>query len=91
MSDFTQPPGKGKATASLVLGILSIVYSIPPVGLTLGIIGLVQASRAKKAGFTDSRRTGGFVCSLIGTIISGGILLFVVLGVLLLGAFYGVW
>ncbi|WP_445506503.1 DUF4190 domain-containing protein [Niallia sp. 03190] len=40
----TQNPTSGKAIASLVLGILSLV--IPYVGLILGIIGIVLAKKA---------------------------------------------
>lgn len=64
-------PGRGKAIASLALGICSIVFSsIPVLGLVLGIIGLAAASMAGREGFVGGMRTGGFVCSLIGTIFS---------------------
>ncbi|MCH5332783.1 MAG: hypothetical protein J1D89_02390 [Agathobacter sp.] len=72
-------PGKGQATASLVLGIISVVFwffglsSI--ISLILGIIGLVLASMSKKCGFEGGIRTAGFVLSLIGTI--GGAIIFV--------------
>ena len=63
----------GKAVASLVLGICAIVcwfFGVGAlVGIILGIIGLVLAGQAKKAGNTEG--TGGFVCSLIGLIGSG--------------------
>lgn len=65
-------PGKGAATASLVLGIISVVMwffgytSI--LSVVLSIIGLVCASNAKKAGFEGGTRTAGFVLSLIGLI-----------------------
>ena len=38
------------------------------IGLITGIIGLVCASNAKKAGYIGGMQTAGFVCSLIGTI-----------------------
>lgn len=71
--------GKGKATASLVLGIISVVcwffgYSAL-LSAILGIIGLIMASGAKKLGFEGGTRTAGFVLSLIGLI--GGVLIFV--------------
>ena len=72
-------PGKGQATASLVLGIISVVFwffgvsSI--VSLILGIVGLVLASLSKQNGFEGGIRTAGFVLSLIGTI--GGAIIFV--------------
>lgn len=72
-------PGKGQAIASLVLGIVAVVFWFFGVGsllsLILGIVGLVLASMAKKAGFEGGIRTAGFVLSLIGTI--GGAIVFV--------------
>lgn len=72
-------PGKGAATASLVLGIIAVVCwffgwsSI--VSVVLGIIGLVLSVNSKKAGFTGGTRTAGFVLSLIGLI--GGSIFFI--------------
>lgn len=67
-------PGKGSAIGSLVCGILSIVFSFfsisSIIGLILGIVGLVLANDSKKAGYNDGLRTGGFVVSLIGVILS---------------------
>lgn len=69
-------PGKNKAVASLVLGILSIVFIWGGfsgfVSLILSVIGLILASSAKKDGFDEGIRTAGFVTSLIGLI--GGFL-----------------
>ena len=81
-------PGKGAATASLVLGIVSVVCWFFGYGailsVILGIVGLVMASNAKKAGFNDGIRTAGFVLSLIGLI--GGAIALVLL-VLVLSIF----
>ena len=69
-------PARGAAVASLVLGIIAVVLwffgytSI--VSVILGIVGLVCAGNAKKAGFMGGLRTAGFVLSLIG-LIGGGI------------------
>jgi len=83
--NFTQqpasPPGKGKAIASLVLGIVSLVFPVPFFGLIVGIIGLVMASGARKEGFSGGLQTGGFVCSLIGTIFGALVLLLVIIGI----------
>ena len=72
-------PGKGAAIASLVLGIVSIAMWFFGMGALIGhitgIIGLICASSAKKAGFVGGMRTAGFVCSLIGVI--GSALVFV--------------
>ena len=76
MEENNNIPGKGAATASLVLGIISVVlwffgYSAL-VSVILGIVGLILAGNAKKAGFNGGIRTAGFVLSLIG-LIGGGI------------------
>ena len=70
MEENNNIPGKGAATASLVLGIISVVlwffgYSAL-VSVILGIVGLILAGNAKKAGFNGGIRTAGFVLSLIG-------------------------
>ena len=67
--------GSGLATASLVLGIISIVICLlvpllSPVGVVLGIIGIVLATLAKRRGVANGIRMGGFVTSLIGLILS---------------------
>ena len=72
-------PGKGAATASMVLGIIAVVLWFfgygALVSVILGIIGSVLAGNAKKAGYNGGMRTAGFVLSLIGLI--GGAVFFV--------------
>lgn len=78
MPEQTSPPGKNNAIASLVLGIIAVVFWFfgysALVSVVLGIIGLLQASKAKELGYEDGLRTAGFVLSLIGLI--GGALAF---------------
>lgn len=79
MENDNKIPGKGAATASMVLGIISVVlwffgYSAL-VSVILGIVGLILAGNAKKAGFVGGMQTAGFVLSLIGLI--GGAIFFV--------------
>lgn len=87
--------GKGNATASLVLGIISIIANFTGIGalasLILGIVGMCQANKAKKLGYESGVRTGGYVTSLIGLIISAIILLFALIvgGALLGGGLVG--
>lgn len=73
----------GKAVASLVLGICAIVswfFGLGALlGVVLGIIGLVLAGQAKKAGNIEGIRTAGFVCSLIG-LVGSGIAVIIALG-----------
>ncbi|MBT5403669.1 MAG: DUF4190 domain-containing protein [Crocinitomicaceae bacterium] len=81
------------ATAVLVLGIISIVgcfcYGI--VGLICGIIALILASKAKKLYEENpekwsnySNLNAGRTCAIIGTILSGLYLLFLIVYIVLL-------
>lgn len=71
----------GKAVAALVLGIVacaSILTGIGAiVGLILGIIGIVLARQAKKAGNTEGICKAGFVLSIIGLCVSAAGLIIV--------------
>ena len=72
-------PGKNKAIASLVLGIISVVlwffgYS-SILSVVLGIICVVMASKSKEEGYDENIRTAGFILSVIGII--GGAIFFV--------------
>ena len=62
----------GSATASLVLGILSLICVFfgygAILGLVLGIIGVALGAKARKESQTGMA-TAGFVCSLIGLIL----------------------
>lgn len=68
-----QNPARGKATASMVLGIVSLIciwfgYS-SLIGIVCGIIGLVLGIDAKKQLMPEEGRgmaTAGVVCSAIG-------------------------
>ena len=72
-NNSSSEPGSGAATASLILGIISILAWFLGYGAiiaaVLGVAGIICASSAKKAGNTSSIRTAGFVTSLIGAII----------------------
>ncbi len=70
------------ATAVLVMGILSIVFCwcVGIVGLILGIVGLILGTKSKKLYKEDPDRyslssyknlNAGYICALIGTILSG--------------------
>jgi hypothetical protein len=70
------PPELPGATAGLVLGICSIVFSMPVVGLLLGFLGLLRSREAKQfaelnpgiysnAGVAQA----GYVCSIIGLVL----------------------
>lgn len=79
MNNTNNVPGKGAAIASLVLGIVAVVFWFfgwgSLVSVVTGIVGLVCATNAKKAGFEGGMRTAGFVLSIIGLV--GGAVVFV--------------
>ena len=68
----TGTPASGRATASLVLGILSIPGALIPIlGLALGVIGLIMGLTARgemrRAGLSPTgKTTAGVVLSCIG-------------------------
>jgi len=74
------------ATAVLVLGICSIVFGCFFVGLILGIIGIVLAGKGRKL-YKDNPElyegngslNAGFIMSIIGTILGGLYVLYVIL------------
>lgn len=72
-------PGKSAAVASMVCGIVSVAlwfFGLTSIlSLILGIVGLVLANNAKKAGYNGGLRTAGFVLSLVGTVF--GALIFI--------------
>ncbi len=61
----------GKAIASLVLGIASIVltFFVWWLGIICGIVGIVLGAKARKE-TPSGLATGGFVCSIVGLVLS---------------------
>jgi hypothetical protein len=81
------------ATAVLVLGICSIVFSCVFIGLVLGIIGLVLGSKGRKlnkqnptayTGFQNLN--AGWICSIIGTCLGGLYVLYYIIVIAILGS-----
>ena len=71
-------PGKGKATASLVLGIISLVVAWfgwgALIGIGTAIAGLILGSQAKKElpeGYPNGTAKAGVICAIIGLVLSG--------------------
>ncbi len=70
------PPDLPGATAGLVLGILSIVFSAPVIGLLLGFLGLQKSREAKQVAELNPGvysnlgvAQAGFVCSIVGMVL----------------------
>lgn len=65
---------KGKQIASLVCGILSLIWAWASygaiAGIALGIVAVVLSSGVKNAGAENGMSKAGFICGLIGTILS---------------------
>ena len=74
-----QEAGKGKAIASLVLGIIAVVFwffgALSLISVVCGIIGIILSASAKKSGYTGGLATGGLVLSIIGLV--GGAISFI--------------
>ncbi|WP_303129821.1 DUF4190 domain-containing protein [uncultured Ruminococcus sp.] len=75
----------GKATAALVLGIISLIgICIPIAGIICGIIAIILAVMAKKEGSTDGKQKAGMILGIIGIVIS--IIMWIVNAVILAGS-----
>ena len=75
----------GKATAALVLGIISLIgICIPIAGIICGIFAIVLAVLAKKEGSTDGKQKAGMILGIIGIVIS--IVMWIVNAVILAGS-----
>ena len=75
--NFNVPGRKPTHTPSLVLGILSIVFSllIALIGDILAIIGIIMAVRKRK----DYNTKAALICSIIGLVLSIGNHIFAIL------------
>ncbi len=70
MAQATQDESNGHGIASLILGIVSIVFSwVPFLGLVSGIVGIVLSIKQRKIS-PNGIATGGLVTSIIGIVIS---------------------
>jgi hypothetical protein len=96
-NQYNQPANLPNATGALVLGIISIVgafcYGI--VGVICGIIGLILANKDRKlyqstpelySASSYSSSNAGRICSIIGLILGGLFLLFVILYFIIFGS-----
>lgn len=78
MPPNTQPPGQGMAVASLVLGIVSIIFCwtslFAVIFMVTAIVGVVLAISAKKKnaemGMPPGLATGGLVLNIIALVFS---------------------
>ncbi len=83
--EHTMNQSNGKATAALVLGIVSLIgICIPIAGIICGIVAIVLAMMAKKEGVTGGKQTAGLVLGIIGIIL--GIVMWIVNAVILAGS-----
>ena len=99
LSSSNQPSNLPNATASLVLGIISLVgalcYGI--VGVICGIIGLILANKDRKlyqaapelySTSSYSTLNAGRVCSIIGLILGSLVVLIMIFYIIFFGAFF---
>ena len=86
------------ATAVLVLGICSLVFSCAMVGVVLGIIGLALSGNGRQLHRTNpnqyegyGRLNAGYIMSIIGTILGGLYLIYVIIWMVILGQAIAYW
>lgn len=65
------------AVASLVLGIISLVFLfiVPIVGVIVGLVGIILGAMARKVPEKQGMATAGLVCSIIGVAL--GLVMFI--------------
>lgn len=81
---YQQKPTNGLAIASMILGIVSIVFGLCyGVGIVFGIISLVFAIISKKAseGKFSGMALAGLICSIIGIVISIVVIVFLIFSI----------
>lgn len=67
----TASASSGRAIGALVCGILAIVhFAVPLVGLILAIVAIVLALRSNKLFGKTGTSKGGFVCGIVGGVLS---------------------
>ncbi|REK74952.1 DUF4190 domain-containing protein [Paenibacillus paeoniae] len=83
---YQQPKTNGKSIAALILGICSII--VPYIGFLSGIVGIILSTLSlkeiKNSGNQEQGRglaIAGMVCSIIGTILWGIVLLIILLAI----------
>ena len=83
-------PARGTAIASMVLGIVGVVFCFTGIGaivsLIVGVIGLIFAMNAKKAGNRSGFRTAGYILSLISLILGAVMLLLTIVFIGIIGS-----
>jgi len=67
-----RPPTNGMGVAGFVLGLLSVLLSFSPLGLLLGIVGIVLSAlgRVQRGMVATGLATAGLVLSIVGTSLS---------------------
>lgn len=79
--DSEIPESTGTAIASMVLGIVSIVLCCSSIfGLISGIVAIILAQKERNSGRADNGYVkAGLVCGIIGAILSGLILIYYII------------
>ncbi|MBO5487307.1 MAG: DUF4190 domain-containing protein [Eubacterium sp.] len=79
--DSEIPQSTGTAIASMVLGIVSIVFCCSSIiGLVTGIIAIVLAQKERNEGRADNGYVkAGLICGIIGAILSGLVLVYYII------------
>jgi len=77
-----KPKSEGYGIASLILGIFSVLFFFSMIfalfGVVCGVLGIIFANKQKNIN-PNGVATGGLITSIVGTILSGLMLLFFLL------------
>lgn len=97
-NNYNAPPSKGKATASLVLGIIALVVAWFGYGaiiaIVLSIVGIILGVGARKELTPEQGRgmaTAGMICSIIALALSTIVFISCVICVSAFTSTYGAW
>ena len=65
-------PGRGKATAALVLGIVGLIlaFLMPFAGLICSIVAVVVSGKARREGYVGGSEKAGRILGIIGIVLS---------------------
>lgn len=87
------PESTGTAIASMILGIVSIVFCCSSIfGLIAGIVAIILAQKERNSGRADNGYVKtGLVCGIIGAILGGLVLIYYIVVLIIGGTMSDTW
>ena len=82
-----EKPKSSNNVVSMIMGIVSIVLCCTSVvSLILGIVAVVLARKEKRNGNNDGMTQAGFICGIVGIILSSLYLIYMIIYFIFIGA-----